>query len=221
MNQLMPKTHHTTKPMAVLGGTFDPIHHGHLRLAIDMAERLNLEELRLMPGYQPVHRDSPAATTEQRLQMLELAVADIDMLTVDDRELRRKGPSYTLLSLQEIRAEIGNSKPLYFILGEDAFSQFDSWYQWRDLITYAHLLVAVRPGFHPHLSEQLKKFVADNEYKGEYFPDTAAGNIVWLNNPVLEIASSDIRQRIYENRNVRYLLPANVYEYLESHKIYH
>jgi len=208
------------KPVAVLGGTFDPVHHGHLRLAIDIAETLGVEELRLMPGYQPVHRNNPSATAEQRLKMLQLAVEDIDILTVDDRELRRKGPSYTLLSLQEIRAEIGGDKPLYFILGEDAFNQFDSWYQWKDLINYAHLLVAVRPGKHPDVSGELKTFIHENEYKGDGFPQTPSGNLVWLDNPMLEIASRDIRQRIIHNKNIRYLLPVNVFNYLESLKIY-
>ncbi len=129
MNLSKQNIQQQTKPVAILGGTFDPVHHGHLRLALDIAERMDLEELRLMPGYQPVHRDRPFATVKQRIQMLELAVADINVLTVDKRELQRKGPSYTLLSLQEIRAEIGEDKPLYFILGEDAFCHFDSWYR--------------------------------------------------------------------------------------------
>ncbi len=221
MSTVSPQVVQKIQPVAILGGTFDPVHHGHLRLAIDIAERLNLQEMRLMPGYQPVHRNRPMATSSQRLRMLELAVADIDILKVDNRELVRKGPSYTLLSLQEIRIETGDDKPLYFILGEDAFSQLDSWYQWQELINYAHLLVAVRPGHHPQLSEPLEKFVTENAYEGEHFPDTPAGSLVWLHNPVLEIASSDIRKRISQNRNIRYLLPANVYEYLESHKIYH
>ena len=227
-------------PMAVLGGTFDPVHHGHLRLAIDLTETMKLDNIRLMPGFQPVHRDRPSATAEQRLKMLELAVADIEQLTVDDRELRRKGPSYTLLSLQELRAEIGAEKPLFFIMGEDAFSQLDSWYQWQDLIKYAHLMVAIRPGNHPKISQQLEDFVHKNEYKAELidasasnsmklmpygytgalYPETAAGKVVWMNNPILEIASSDIRKRIAEKRSIRYLLPASVYQYIKQQKIY-
>ena len=208
------------KPMAILGGTFDPIHNGHLRLAIDIAETLNLQELRLMPGYQPVHRDRPSASVEQRLQMLKLAVADCELLTVDDRELLRKGPSWTLLSLQEIRSEITAERPLYFILGEDAFCHFDNWYHWDKLTDYAHLLVAVRPGSHPEVSEKLQQFIQQHEYQGVGFPESASGNIVFLDNPMLDIASSDIRERISKNRNIRHLLPADVIEYLQTQKIY-
>lgn len=210
----------TPKAIAVLGGTFDPVHHGHMRLAIDLAERLDLQEIRLMPGYQPVHRDFPTATPEQRLQMLLLAVDDNDKLAVDDRELQRKGPSYTLLSLQEIRAEIGAHIPLYFILGEDAFSRFDSWHQWQEIINYTHLLIAIRPGNHPQFSPQLDSFVKERQFLGKGFPDTAAGSVLWIDNVMLEIASSDIRQRIAEKRSIRYLLPASVYRYINQHKIY-
>ena len=211
----------TKKPaIAILGGTFDPIHLGHLRLAIDLAEKLGLEEVRLMPSFQPVHRESPTATQEQRLKMLQLAVDDIKELSIDDRELQREGPSYTLLSLQEIRKEIGPEQPLFFILGDDAFNQFDSWYQWQDIINYAHLLIAIRPGKHEQISEQLENFIENNEFKSIEYPYTACGTVIRIDNPMLDISSSEIRKRINENKNIRYLLPAKVYDYIEQQKIY-
>jgi len=217
--------HKRKSAIAILGGTFDPVHHGHLRLAIDLAEKLDLEQVRLMPSFQPVHRDEPTATEKQRLTMLQLAVEDIKELSVDDRELQRKGPSYTLLSLQEIRKEIGPDQPLFFILGDDAFDQFDSWYQWQEIINYAHLLIAIRPGSHPQVgeqqtSQQLEDFIQDNAYKGDGYPDTNCGSVIRMNNPILDIASSEIRKRVGENKNIRYLLPAKVYEYIEQQKIY-
>lgn len=214
------KIHQTQSATAILGGTFDPVHHGHLRLAIDLAEKLNVDQVSLMPGYQPVHRNYPRASAEQRLQMLELAVANNDELTVDDRELRRKGSSYTLISLQERRAEIGDDRTLFFIVGEDAFCQFDRWHQWQKLIQYAHILVAVRPGNHPVISKELKGFFDENEYKGEGYPQTAAGTILWIDNVMLEISSSDIRQRISQSRSIRYLLPATVFNYIKQQRIY-
>ena len=206
--------------VAVLGGTFDPVHHGHLQLAIDVAERLNLTQVRLMPSFQPVHRSNTTATSEQRLKMLQLAVADSSKLVVDDREFRRQGASYTLLSLEEIRAEIGNETPLFFIMGEDAFSQFDSWHQWQKLVDYAHILVAIRPGKHPKISATLARFADLHGYTGESVPTSAAGNIIWMDNVVLEISSSDIRQRIAEQRNLSYLLPLKVIDYIEQQQIY-
>ena len=88
--------------VVILGGTFDPIHQGHLKLALDLIERLNVSQVRLMPDFQPVHRDNPCATASQRREMLEIAVSDNKQLVIDDRELRREGPSYTLLSLKEL-----------------------------------------------------------------------------------------------------------------------
>ena len=206
--------------VAVLGGTFDPIHHGHLRLAIDLAEQLNLSSLKLMPGYQPVHRDNPCATAVQRLDMLKLAIDNNSVLDVDARELKRKGPSYTLLSLKEIRAEIGPTAPLYFVLGEDAFCHFDQWHQWQQLIEYTHILVAIRPGSYPKFSSDLTDFVARVEYQGEGYPVAASGTVVFIDNAQLEISSTAIRQKITKGQSIQYLLPKNVADYIQSNKIY-
>jgi nicotinate-nucleotide adenylyltransferase len=206
--------------MAVLGGTFDPIHHGHLRLAIDLAEQLNLSSLKLMPGYQPMHRDTPSATAEQRLQMLKLAICDNPILDIDERELKRKGPSYTLLSLKEIRTEVGPETPLYFVLGEDAFCHFDKWHQWQQLINYAHILIAVRPGSHPQFSEELADFVNKVKYQGRGYPKAACGSVVFIDNAKLELSSTEIRQKVAKGQSIHYLLPKNVVDYIQLNKIY-
>ena len=206
--------------IAILGGTFDPIHHGHLRLATDLAEQLNLSSLKLMPDYQPMHRDVPSATPDQRLEMLKLAICDNSELDIDDRELKRKGPSYTLLSLKEIRAEIGPNAPLYFVLGEDAFGHFDQWHQWQKIIEYAHILVAIRPGVYPDFSRDLTNFVNNVKYQGQGYPQTAYGSVVFINNVKLEISSSAIRQKITEGQSIQYLLPKKVADYIQLNKIY-
>jgi nicotinate-nucleotide adenylyltransferase len=206
--------------IAVLGGTFDPVHHGHLRLATDLAEQLNLSSLKLMPSYQPMHRDIPSATAEQRLEMLRLSICDNSSLDIDARELKRKGPSYTLLSLKEIRQEVGATTPLYFVLGEDAFCHFDQWYQWQELIEYAHILVAVRPGSHPNFSSDLTNFVNKVKYQGQGYPSTAYGSVVFIDNAKLEISSTTIRQKITEGQCIQYLLPKNVVDYIQLNKIY-
>jgi len=132
-------------PIAILGGTFDPVHYGHLRFADDVRRALGLAEVRLVPAADPPHRDSPTASAADRLAMLELAVAEFPGLVVDDRELRRAGKSYTVLTLQELRTEFPGS-PILVLLGADAFRGLPSWHRWHELFDLAHFVVVERPG---------------------------------------------------------------------------
>ena len=131
--------------IGILGGTFDPIHHGHLRLAVEMREGLGLEELRLIPALQPPHREAPIAGAEDRLAMLEAAVARANALHIDTRELVREGPSYTVDTLLSLRAELP-AQPLCLIIGMDAFCYLDTWHRWQDVLELAHIGIARRPG---------------------------------------------------------------------------
>ena len=136
----------STAPLALLGGTFDPVHWGHLRIASETAAALKLPEVRLIPSKAPVHRTTPRATSEQRLAMLRLAVADAPGLSVDDRELKRDTPSYTALTLASLRAEFP-LRPLIWLIGVDAFVHINRWYDWPRLFDLAHFVVLNRPGF--------------------------------------------------------------------------
>ena len=120
------------KPLGILGGTFDPIHHGHLRPAQEILRALDLAEVRLIPAFIPPQRRPPVATVEQRLRMTELAVADMPGFRVDDREIRRRGPSYTVLTLESLRQELG-ARSLCLLLGMDAFQDIESCHQWQRL----------------------------------------------------------------------------------------
>ena len=131
--------------LGIMGGTFNPVHNGHLHAATAFAEAFNLPQLYLMPCYQPVHKQFPIASAEQRLAMLNIALANHDNLCVDDRELKRVGASYTIDSLQQIRAEIGSEARIYFALGTDAFSSLSRWKHWQELFTYANFVVLHRP----------------------------------------------------------------------------
>lgn len=131
--------------IGVLGGTFDPIHYGHLRPAREVFDRLGLARLHLIPAATPPHRQPPRATAAQRLRMVELAVAEFPGFTADDREVRRGGLSYTVPTLETLRAEIGDA-PLCFLLGTDAFDGLPSWHRWEQLFDLAHLIVMQRPG---------------------------------------------------------------------------
>jgi nicotinate-nucleotide adenylyltransferase len=132
-------------PIALLGGTFDPVHYGHLRFADDVRQALGLPEVRLVPARDPPHREGPAASAAERSAMLHLAVAEFPGLVVDERELRRAGKSYTVLTLEELRAEYPDH-PLLLLLGADAFIGLPSWHRWKDIFGLAHAVVVERPG---------------------------------------------------------------------------
>jgi len=133
------------EPVAILGGTFDPVHYGHLRFADDVRRALHLAEMRLVPGSDPPHRQGPRAAANHRRAMLDLAVAEFPGLVVDDRELRRPGKSYTVPTLEELRREFPE-RPLWLLLGADAFRDLPTWHRWEELFDLAHVIVVERPG---------------------------------------------------------------------------
>src|SRR5438552_2155932 len=136
--------HQTKKAIGILGGTFDPIHLGHLRMAIELYEALDLARVHILPCYHPVHRKFPVASPEHRFEMVKTAVADEPSLFADDREIRRQGPSYFIDTLLEMRQEMPKT-PLCLLLGIDAFLGFTSWHRWQEILDEAHLIVAYRP----------------------------------------------------------------------------
>ncbi|MCK5716531.1 MAG: nicotinate (nicotinamide) nucleotide adenylyltransferase, partial [Thiomargarita sp.] len=131
------------KPIGILGGTFNPIHHGHLRLALELYERLDCEKILLIPSARPPHREQPTVSCQHRLEMVQSAIFGVTGLSVDDRELRRKGPSYMVDTVSSLRDDYPQN-PLYLILGLDAFMGLSHWYQWKRLVHLTHLLVIVR-----------------------------------------------------------------------------
>lgn len=138
-------TPRATAPIGLMGGTFDPVHYGHLRAADEVRTALGLAEVRLVPAGDPPHRAAPSASAEQRLAMLDLAVPEFPGLVVDPREIARDGKSYTVLTLEELRAEVP-ARPLVLIVGMDAFAGFPTWHRWREVFTLAHVVVVTRPG---------------------------------------------------------------------------
>jgi nicotinate-nucleotide adenylyltransferase len=212
--------HQTQKAIGILGGTFDPIHHGHLRMALELFEALDLLKVHLIPCYQPVHRKLPAASPEQRLAMVECAVSGEPALFADNREIKRQSPSYTIDTLLEIRAEMPNT-PLCLMVGIDAFLGFSSWHRFEEILENAHIIVAHRPNYQlPQtgiiadlLKERLQQEVA-------YIHEKQAGGILFRPITSLEISASDIRKQIAMGRNPRYLLPDRVFDYIKENGTY-
>ena len=212
-------------PIALLGGTFDPVHFGHLRLADEVRRALGLPELRLVPAGDPPHRDGPRASAAHRLAMLRIGVAGFPGLVADDRELRRGGKSYTVLTLEELRHAFP-ARPLWLVLGADAFRGLPAWHRWREIFTLAHVVVVARPGV--ALDAVLPAPLAE-EWLRRHTPapallfDTPAGRIFVQPVTPHAIAATAIRNSLAGNRdmdNLAQLLPPGVLAYIEQHHLY-
>lgn len=216
----------STAPIGVLGGTFDPIHYGHLRLAEELGERLRLEEVRFVPSGTPPHRSAPAVTADHRLAMVQLAVAGNARFKVDAREVRRAGPGYTFDTLKELRAEAGEARPLALLLGADAFLEFATWHRWREIFGLAHVAVAHRPGFPVEQWTARMPQPLAREYSARLMQQPLAthlspsGGIVVVPFTALDISATAIRDMLQAGASPRYLLPAAVLDYIRSHELY-
>jgi nicotinate-nucleotide adenylyltransferase len=206
--------------IGILGGTFDPIHFGHLRSAVEVREYLALDELRLVPNARPPHRDVPGATAQQRLEMVHLATASDDQLLVDDCELRRERPSYTVETLEDLRAELGASATLFLIVGWDAFSGLPGWHRWESLLELASLVVLQRPEQDQELPELLKDLLAARSVSSPEALTSTHGEILCLAQTPLAISATHIRALISAGRSPRFLLPDSVLGYIETQGLY-
>jgi nicotinate-nucleotide adenylyltransferase len=215
-----------TAPIGIFGGTFDPVHFGHLRLAQEIAESMHMAEVRFIPSGTPPHRAAPQVSAAQRLTMVQLAVSGNPMFTVDDREIRRTGPGYTIDTLIELRREAGATRPLCVMLGADAFLDLATWHRWHELFSLAHLIVAHRPGFPPELWPQRMPQPLAREYNARLLHQpfaihlSPAGGIATQAIAALDISASMIRDSLARNVSPRYLLPDPVLEYILSNNLY-
>lgn len=208
-------------PVGVFGGTFNPVHYGHLRSALELCELLELDHLGLMPCGQPPHREAPACSAEQRAEMVELAVRDEPRLRCDRRELAREGVSYTVLSLEELRSELGSGYSLSLVLGCDALLKIDSWYRWQELLELAHIVVIARPGWHFPASGTVADWLAAHRSDNRaVLHQRSHGHILVEELRPLAISSTEIRDLLQAGRSPRYLLPAHVLDYIERGQLY-
>ncbi len=196
-----------TEPIALLGGTFDPVHIGHLRVAWEAAEAFGAR-VRLMPAHLPPHRPAPVASAAARVRMLELALAGQSRLVLDTRELRREGPSYSIDTLRELRAETSVSQSLILLLGADAFAGLPTWNRWQDLFDLAHLVVLTRPGHDASLPAELASAVTPRRaHAAAELRSEPAGRVLNLAVTRLEVSSSAVRALLAARREPRWLLP--------------
>ena len=211
-------------PLGVLGGTFDPIHFGHLRLAQELADALGLARVRFMPTGTPPHRGSPQVSGEHRLQMVRIATAGNSAFEVDDREIQRKGISYSYDTLTELRNEQG-ARPICLLMGTDAFAALATWHRWQELFDLAHVVIAYRPGFRFEELEDTLPAPLQKVYLKRLAGDPAllrakAGSVLTREITALDISATHIRALITQGTSARYLAPDDVLEYIEQHHLY-
>lgn len=210
-----------TNVIAVLGGTFDPVHNGHLRSALELKELLALNEVYLIPCHQTPHRRQPGRMSQQRLDMLKLAVSDELGLVIDDRELRLDEPSYSVVTLQNLREELGKKAVICWVMGVDAFAHFTRWHQWQHILELANLVVMTRPGFELDPCSEEFRLWQDLQLDREQLSHHCSGRIIPVRLPSqLEISATYIRQQLAGGRSVRYLLPESVIRYISDNNLY-
>lgn len=209
------------QPVGILGGTFDPVHNGHLHLATTFLEQLKLAEILFVPSNNPPHRPAPLASPEQRLEMLKLAVENHPHLKIDDCELERGGISYTIDTLKHIRNKIDEA-PLCLIMGMENFKTLNHWHQWQSLLDYAHIVIVNRPERDENInSEEIKNFMSTFITTAiEDLRDQAAGCILKLDIPMLDISSTQIRNNIHSNLDSESLLSDKVLDFIHTQHLY-
>lgn len=199
--------------VGVYGGTFDPVHVGHLRVALEVAARLDLDQVRMLPCADPPHRGRPAVDAGQRLEILRAAVAAEPRLVADDRELHRDGPSYTIDTLRSLRDELGTDAGLFLVMGSDAFRELDTWHEWRQITGLAHLVVIERPGSElagnaGSLADELRPLMESRDA------------VTVLDPPRMDVSATRIRELRAAGEPVRWLLPDTALDYIDRQGLY-
>lgn len=212
--------------VGVLGGTFDPIHFGHLRLAEELAEVLNIGQVRFIPAGQPPHRGQPRAATAHRLEMARRAIAGNPRFVLDAREIERAAPSYSVDTLSALRAELPQNTSLVLFMGGDAFLGLTSWHEWHRLFELAHIAVAHRPGYslaswEDALPDPLRTLLATRRCEqAAEIAEKPAGRVFLHTITQLDISASQIRDRALRGKSLRYLLPDPVIDYIHENHLY-
>jgi len=217
----------STAPIGILGGTFDPIHFGHLRLAQEALEQCGFASVRFIPTGSPPHRNTPHAGAPHRLAMTRLALDGNRAFLLDEREIRLTRPCYTVDTLASLRAELGTQQPLSLLMGGDAFLQLHTWHEWSRLFELAHIVVMQREAGQP-LGNAMNSANAGllAEYRARLAPgpgalrEQPAGSILVVDMPALEISATDIRNRCALGKSIRYLVPDAVADYIQTHDLY-
>lgn len=211
--------------VGVYGGTFDPVHYGHLRIAEELNEMLGFSELYFVPSGSPRLRNEPSASRNHRVAMLAAAIEDNEAFILDKREIEREGESYSVATLREFREEVGSECALCFIMGSDVFLNLPKWYCWRELFELCHIIIADRPGYmftlNNDMSEELRKtFMSSHVSSIKELKESAHGLIFVAPTTLQDISATTIRESIAAGKSARYLTPDAVLKYIEMNRLY-
>lgn len=210
--------------VGIFGGTFNPIHFGHLRMAQELADGLGMDEVKFIPSANPPHKDSVTVSAEHRAAMVEIAIADNPLFTLDQCELEREGASYTIDTLINLRHALGKETALCLMMGSDAFVNLNTWHRWHELLDYAHIILVQRPNPtqpQAQLNEELQTLMHDH-YTEQVsdLSNKSAGLINMQTISAHDISATNIRSLLKNSQSVRYLLPSEVTEYIQQHQLY-
>jgi nicotinate-nucleotide adenylyltransferase len=214
------------KVIGLLGGTFNPIHFGHLRMAQELADSLDFNEVRFIPAANPPHKTAPEVSAEHRAAMVRLGIANNPRFSFDDRELHRTGASYTIDTLDSLRDELGDEVSLVLLMGSDAFTKLNTWHRWEEIIQRCHITLVQRPlassiATKENLPKVLETFL-HNHYteNGDDLHSAAAGYVIMQHITALDISSTTIRHTFEQKNSARYLMPESVIDYIQQHQLY-
>lgn len=207
--------------IGIFGGTFDPVHIGHLRTALELREYLGLDAMHLMPAGDPAHREAPRTAAAHRLAMVRLAVAREAGLVADDREIARGGATYSIDTLVAMRRELGPAVPLCLCIGMDSLVTLDTWKRWRELADHAHIVVAARPGWSPPAHGPVAQWLAERRVDvPARLLARPAGGVHVAAMTLLPVAATALRASLAAGRSIRYLTPDPVVDYIHTHQLY-
>ena len=215
-------------PIGIYGGTFDPIHYGHLRPCLELCESLKLDHVRFIPAFLPPHRDNPATEVMHRLEMVAKAIDSEPSFVLDEREIQRGGPSYMVDTLKSLRQDFPDN-PLCLLMGMDAFSGIESWSHWQELLDYAHIIVTQRPDTDFHALELWSDSL--NQFYQKYKSQNYNASLQNIHNSLhglsqlesvtqLSISATDIRKRLKNRQSIRFLTPEPVIKLIECYNLY-
>ena len=206
--------------IGVMGGSFNPVHYGHLRVARDVKQRLRLDHMFLMPAGQSPLKEEHSVTAHHRVAMLNAALQAFPELELDCREINRAGPSFTVDSLSELREEFGNGACLYFVIGDDCLPALHLWRQWRDLTAHANLIVTKRPGQFPLPAREVSEWCRETEVDLDTIDAMACGGLACVECALVDISSTELREGLNRNEGLEQVIPDAVIEYINHQKLY-